>query len=101
MPKDMSLKIARIKVKILVGEIRMPKVCPANFSIKLHVCTPVLMKREAFFIGTSVCPVLQEMAKCFLSQRRIVRTNTRLQKTSRLVCESTHWHTFWSESGLK
>ena len=73
MSKDMSHKV-----------VKMSKVCPANFSIKVCVCRQVLTKLEAFFINMSVHRAIQEMAKLSLILRRNVRTNTRFQKTSKV-----------------
>ena len=69
MLRDTSLKIAKITTKIPVGETKMLKVCPVNFSTKVHVLIIVLMKLEAFFADTFVPRILQGMAKLFLIQR--------------------------------
>ena len=91
MLNDMSHKVARFKTKMQVGETKISKACPVSFLIKVHVLTIVLMKLEAFFIGTYALHVSQEMAKPFLILRQNVRTNQRLQKTSSIGHQSTHW----------
>ena len=77
-PKDMSLKIARIKAKILPSEIEMSKIWPVNFSTKVHACTLVLMKQEALSIDISVLHALQK--RPFLMHRKIAKTNTKIKK---------------------
>ena len=47
MLKDMSLKVVKIKAKILSNEKRIAKICLVSFLTKVHVCTQVLDQRRS------------------------------------------------------
>ena len=67
------------------------KACHAELLCHMEQGITVLTKLEAFFTGTYAPRVLQEMVKHFLILRQNVRISKRLQKTSSVGRQSTHW----------